>query len=469
MLFEDIFILIAFFEVNFVFLLKKIMVKSIFVIFIVFLFPTSFYSQEGFQYYSKKNKIVIPFKLINNLIFIPLEVNGVDLTFLLDTGVEESILFSLEDKEELKFNNVEKIKLRGLGSSDFIEGLKSSGNIVVFKDAIVDQKHEIYIILDEEFNFSSSVGIPVNGIIGYQFFKNFKVEINYLKQRIYIHNPSKEKVRRKMSKHEEYTISFHNNKPYLTSLFEFDSQKINGKLLLDLGNSDAFWFFTSRIKGYNFDNKSFDDFLGRGFNGDIFGKRTKLDSFKFDSFGFKSPYVALPDSTSLQNIRWAENRIGSIGGEVFKRFNLLFDYQNSKLYLRKNKNFNQPFEYNISGIEINHAGLQWIQEEVSLNTIESTKTTTSYESPTESFEKFKYKFVLKPVYVIAHIRKDSPADLCGLKKGDIIISINGNGVGKYSLQEVNSLLKSEKGKKINLEIDRGNRRMKFTFYLKSII
>ena len=127
-------------------------------------------------------------------------MNGVDLTFLLDTGVEESILFSLEDKEELKFNNVEKIKLRGLGSSDFIEGLKSSGNQVVFKDAIVDQKHDIYIILDEEFNFSGSVGIPVNGIIGYQFFRNFKVEINYLTQKIYIHNPSKEIKKRKINK-----------------------------------------------------------------------------------------------------------------------------------------------------------------------------------------------------------------------------------------------------------------------------
>lgn len=441
--------------------------KFIFAILIFVLFSSSFYSQEGFQYYSKKDKIVIPFKLINNLIFIPLEVNGVDLTFLLDTGVEETILFSLDEKEELKFNNVEKIKLRGLGSSDFIEGLKSSGNSVVFKDAIVDQKHDIYIILDEEFNFSSSVGIPVNGIIGYQFFKNFKVEINYLKQKVFIHNPSKEFKHKRISKFEELDISFYGNKPYLSSLFEFDNQSNDGKLLLDLGNSDAFWFFTTRIKSYNFPNNTFDDFLGRGFNGDIFGKRTKLNLFKFESFTFKKPYVALPDSTSLQNIRWAENRIGSIGGEVFKRFNLIFDYKNGKIYLKKNKNYNQPFEYNMSGIEINHAGLQWVQEEVKLNVL--TKDKTSYDNMIKSSDSFKYKFVLKPMYVIAHIRKDSPADLCGLKKGDIIVSINSHGTDRYSLQEVNNLLKSQDGKKINFEIDRGNRRMEFTFYLKSIL
>lgn len=456
-----------FLEAKFVFLFKILLMKFTFVILLFFLFPTSFYSQEGFQYYSKKDKIVIPFKLINNLIFIPLEVNGVDLTFLLDTGVEESILFSLEDKEELKFNNVEKIKLRGLGSSDFIEGLKSSGNRVVFKEAIIDQKHDIYIILDEEFNFSSSVGIPVNGIIGYQFFKNFRVEINYLKQKIFVYNPSKEIKSKKIKKFEEFTISFHNSKPFISSLFGFDSEKVDGRLLLDLGNSDAFWFFSNRIKDFKFSANAFDDFLGRGFNGAIYGKRTKLDSFTFDKFCFKSPYVAIPDSTSLQNIKWAENRIGSIGGEIFKRFSVILDFQSSKLYLKKNKNFNMPFEYNMSGIEINHAGLQWIQEEVKLNVL--TKDKTSYDNLIKGSDSFKYKFVLKPVYIIAHIRKDSPADICGLKKGDIIVSINAHGTDRYSLQEVNALLKSEEGKKINFEVDRGNRRMKFTFYLKSIL
>jgi hypothetical protein len=38
---------------------------------------------------------------------------------------------------------------------------------------------------------------------------------------------------------------------------------------------------------------------------------------------------------------------------------------------------------------------------------------------------FKYKFELKPNYVIANIRKKSAAEKCGLKVGDEIISIGG--------------------------------------------
>jgi hypothetical protein len=44
------------------------------------------------------NKVKIPFQLINNLVFIPINVNGVELTFL-DSGVKETILFSLEEKK----------------------------------------------------------------------------------------------------------------------------------------------------------------------------------------------------------------------------------------------------------------------------------------------------------------------------------------------------------------------------------
>ncbi len=84
--------------------------RFLFCFWIFFTFSVSVFSQDGFQFETDKTKITIPFQLINNLIFIPINVNGVELNFLLDTGVEETILLSLDDKEGLNFNNVEKIK-----------------------------------------------------------------------------------------------------------------------------------------------------------------------------------------------------------------------------------------------------------------------------------------------------------------------------------------------------------------------
>ena len=56
-------------------------------------------AQGDFLIENNKKKVVIPFKLINNLVFIPIKVNGVELNFLLDSGVDETILFSMEEKK----------------------------------------------------------------------------------------------------------------------------------------------------------------------------------------------------------------------------------------------------------------------------------------------------------------------------------------------------------------------------------
>ena len=69
-------------------------------------FAIPLFAQEGFHFVDGKEKVSIPFKFINNLLFIPIKVNGIELNFLLDSGVEETILFSLEDKKEINFYNI---------------------------------------------------------------------------------------------------------------------------------------------------------------------------------------------------------------------------------------------------------------------------------------------------------------------------------------------------------------------------
>lgn len=56
-------------------------------------------AQDGLLLDQNTKRETISFQLINNLIFIPITVNGVELTFLLDTGVAETLLFSVGDSE----------------------------------------------------------------------------------------------------------------------------------------------------------------------------------------------------------------------------------------------------------------------------------------------------------------------------------------------------------------------------------
>lgn len=441
--------------------------RFLFFFWIFFTPSTSVFSQEGFQFETDKKKVTIPFQLINNLIFIPINVNGVELNFLLDTGVEETILLSLEDKEELNFNNVEKIKLRGLGKEEAIEGLRSNNNVLSVKE-LVDSHHNLYIVLDQSFNFSTHIGIPVNGIIGYSFFKNKLVEINYDKKKLFVYKNDKNLQKKINRRYTRIPITIERNKPYTEAWITMNDEEIRAKLLLDIGNSDALWVFQDSSPDFKVPDKSFDDFLGKGFSGDVLGKRTRISKFRLGTFEFDNPIIAMPDSNSIKSVSMVENRVGSIGGEIFKRFTILLDYSNNQLFIAKSNHFDVPFQYNRSGIELQNEGMQWVQETVPLKTV-SVMEHTFDENGDKIDANFKYKFSLKPIYTIASIRKDSPAERCGLRKGDTIITINKMEGYKYSLQQINEILKSEDGKWLNFEIERNSQILKFKFQLKSIL
>jgi hypothetical protein len=421
--------------------------------------------QEGFYFNTSKKKITVPFKLINNLIFIPVKVNGEELTFLLDTGVEETILFSLENKE-VGFFNVEKIKLKGLGSSGPVEAMKSSKNRLEIKD-YTDDQHDIYIVLNQEFNFSSYVGIPVNGILGYHFFKNHIIEINYKKKKLYLYMRIARIEKRIKKKYIEKSISIEKSKPYVYTEIQSGNKKLNAKLLLDLGNSNALWIFRNKITDFPFPDKTIFDYLGRGFSGEVFGERGRISKLSFGNKSFEKPIGTFPDSTSIKDLTLVENRVGSIGGEIFRRFDIVFDYPENKVYTRPNSYVNDPFHYNMSGIDVQHEGLEWVKN---IYTEKPKLSETAYGVRDESSQnKLSYKFELKPIFRISNIRKGSNAEAAGILKGDKILKINSSGAHRLTIEKINRLLRSVNGKEIKMEIEREGKLLKFKFRLKTLI
>lgn len=410
------------------------------------------------------NKVVIPFKLINNLIFIPINVNGAELTFLLDTGVAETTIFSLENKE-LRLSPLEKMRFSGLGGSASIEGFKSDHNLGKIGKNFTNDSFTLFIILDQDFNISSHVGIPVNGIIGYHFFKNHPVIIDYASKKITVYKDD-ELFRKKIKKFTELPISIERNKPYIFADVEMTNERKNSKLLIDLGNSDAIWLFPTLIKNFVYNRPNIDDFLGRGFNGDIYGKRSRIHNFYLGDFKFEKPLTAMPDEFSIQHVSLVGERKGSIGGDILRRFTAAFDYSNQKIYLKKNGNYNDPFHFNMSGLDFQQDGMQWEKDMVNLESKKKDHTGTGVEVINNSLQ---YKFVLKPLFSIAGVRKDSPAEKAGLKKGDQLISINGRKTADMTLQKIMEMMKSEEGKIINMLIVRKNQELTLSFTLEDPI
>lgn len=433
------------------------------VLFCIFIVSISANAQNSFEMADAK-KAVIPFKLINNLIFIPIDVNGAELTFLLDTGVAETTIFSLENKE-LRLSPLEKIKFSGLGGSASIEGFKSDHNIGKIGKNFINTTFMLYIIPDQDFNISSHVGIPVNGIIGYHFFKNHPVVIDYVSKKITVYR-DRNSIGKKIKKFEELSISVEQRKPYVYADVEMMHTRKNSKLLVDLGNSDAIWLFPALIKDFVYNRPNIDDYLGRGFNGDIYGKRSRIHNFHLGAFTFKKPLTAMPDEFSIQHVSLAGERKGSVGGDILRRFTVIFDYPNEKLYLRKNRNYNDPFHFNMSGLDFQQDGLQWEKDMLSL---ESKQRDHNSVQSTVISNTLQYKFVLKPIFSIAGVRKDSPSEKAGLKKGDQLLSVNGKKTSDMTLQKIMELMKSDDGKIINMVILRKNQELRISFTLEDPI
>lgn len=411
----------------------------------------------------RANTDKIKFQLIDNLIIVPVEVNGVELSFLLDTGVSKPILFNITNIDTLQVNNVETVYLRGLGGGEPVEALKSQNNLFKIGNAInIDQ--DIFVVFDNSINFTPRLGIPVHGIIGFDLFRDFIVEINYSSKYLRLHN-SGTYVYKECKKCEQFNLSFYNNKPYINGVVKIDTEMLPVKLLIDTGSSDALWLFEEESLGMGpLNNKYFDDFLGKGLSGSVYGKRTKVKSFSLKSFVLKNVNVAFPDSTSISYARKHEERNGSISGEMLKRFNIIMDYKNARLTLKKNNKFRSPFRYNKSGIVLEQNGIRVVKEkyiEKSFDNYGRSNEDNTVINFTESF-----RLNLKPAFTIVELRKDSPAERAGLLIDDLILSINGKDTYNMKLQDVVELFSGDEGKLIKLEIERNFKAIRINFRLE---
>ncbi|WP_378177495.1 PDZ domain-containing protein [Aquimarina sp. SS2-1] len=431
-------------------------------------------AQEGFKLPDGIRSDKINFELANNLIIIPVELNGVQLSFILDTGVGSTILFSIDKRESLELKNASKIYLRGLGNEAPAEAIKSTGNLLKIGNAY-SNNHTIYMIFDESMNFSPMMGFPVHGIIGYDFFKEFILNINYTKEVVKIYNPSLYKYKKcKKCYKTDLDLSNGRRRPLIKAKYEADTGLIDVNLLLDSGSSSALWLFKNPEINLTVPKDSFEDFLGKGFNGDIYGKKTKVKGLHIGAYKVREVTASFPDSLYIQGIS-LQNRQGSIGGSVLKRFNLIIDYPNQKITFKKNSFFNKPFHYNMSGLTIQHSGVRVAKDynfhrgasRPSLDFVTKDKGKISINVFKANASTFIY--TLQPEYKITEVRPESPAAKAGLLKGDKVLEVNGRKSHLYKLSDLNDLFYSEEGKKITVKVERLGVEMKFTFYLRKVI
>lgn len=421
---------------------------------------------QGFNLPKGKKYEKVSFQLINNLIIIPIKVNGAELSFILDSGVSKPILFNVSDKDSIHLKNVSEITIRGLGDGEPIKALSSEGNFFKLEN-IRNLNQHLYVVLDREMNFSPTLGIPIHGIIGYDLFRDFVVDINYSSRQIKFYDPE-HYVPKSYKDEELLPLVIRKNKAYVQGNVDLNDKKdVPVNLLIDTGSSDAVWLFPDKYKGLEVPDKFYDDFLGKGLNGTIFGKRTMVKSIRLGSHTLKDAKAAFPDMNTFGLDANLGNRNGSLGGEILKRFNVIVNYSSNEIRLRKNAYFKKPFQYNMSGLQIRHNGLRYIADRIADNRGVVYGSRKSF-GDVQILMEGSTRLSLVPEIVVSAIRLGSPAEQAGLKEGDIILAVNGKKVHSYKLQEVLKMINDKEGKKIRVLIERYNKDLLFSFVLKKV-
>jgi len=389
--------------------------------------------QTGFVFDNpKKKSITINFKTSSNLIIIPVAINNSDtLNFILDTGVRYPIITELPFVNKLNLNFLQPINLRGLGEGEQLTAYRS-GNNVININGMVAYDQEIHMVINENFQISHILGIPVHGLIGFNLFKDYVVKIDYTDHRITLIKPEFFTYREKQ-KDIVLPLILEQNKPFVrTSIVTDKNEDVPVKLLVDTGASDALWLSSKSDNRITLPENNIETFLGRGLSGDLYGKKGRIGAIWVGPLVLYEPIVAFPDNELVDQLIGRNDRNGTLGAEILRRFYVTLDYPNNRLILTPNSDIRDEFNYNMSGLEITNPmpGL--------------------------------------PIFLISDIRKNSPAYYAGLQENDQIIALNNASHKAMTLNDINLLFQSREDKKIKMTILRDGEQIKTEFFLKKM-
>lgn len=397
----------------------QFMVRFIFLLFFAVTALISAQAQNlGFQLSGGRKKVHIPIEIHNNLVVIPVVLNdALPLKFILDTGVRTTILTQKTFTDILNLPYARKYTISGPGGENAVEAFVTN-NVSLELPGVSGRGHAMLVLGQDYLELRNYLGTDVHGILGYELFSRFIIQIDYEKRMLTLMLPEKFHKTRKF---EALPITIEDTKPYINASVSFENGKtLKGKLLMDSGASHGLMLDPASDKTIQVPSNAVSSLIGRGLGGEIVGKVGRVKSISFGSFRLDRAIANFPDPNSyIDSIKIGNVfRNGALGGEILSRFVVIFNFPAEKVYLKKNSAFKKNFYYNLSGITLKAKGSQ-------LTTFEVTE-----------------------------VREKSPSQQSGIRPGDIILTLNGVPAGNFDLNMMNGLLNSKPGKRIRLELMR---------------
>lgn len=369
---------------------------------------------QDFHLPRKQQKQSITFRNIKNLIVIPVMVNGKGpYNFVLDTGVGPMIITEPSIIDSLNFSKLRKIVISGLGV-ETVEAFVSQNIHVQIGRARADYMPTA-ILKEDFFNLSGHLGIKIYGLIGYNFFNSFIVDVKYSQNRV-VFSVFDAKVKYKGNK---MPIDIENQKPYLTTEIEIpEIGAVSARLLMDTGASHALSMEMLNGQAFPLPEKRIKANLGMSLSGQIKGYVGRINRITLGKHEFNEVVSGFPDFDAISKKIDLKFRNGNLGGELLRKFDVQFNYREKFIYLKPNSFSKVPFEHDMLGMVV-------------------------------YLDQNEFKRV-----IIGEIDEDSPAERAGLCPNDEILGVNFKSIEFYSLNELTEMFRSKADRSLIFEIYR---------------
>jgi predicted aspartyl protease len=390
---------------------------------------------QDMQLLRTARKVDLPFTYINRFIVIDVLFNGsLPLKFILDTGAENTILTQKEIAQALNLRFQRKIAVYGADMSQELTAYLISGVRMDLGGQLVLPNRSMLVLEEDYFRFAEIAGVSIHGIIGADILKRFVMQINYQRQIVTFYDPNYFQPPRE-HRATSLPVVFHRHKPYLqlnTQLSPTDSTR-TFKFLIDTGASLSLLLHTTADSSLSLPGGVLPANIGIGLGGYLQGAVGRISGLQIAGQSLTQVIAYFQERSDSLDTDITFDRDGLLGNQLLERFELTIDYPREHLYVSPGRRINQRFRFDRSGMSLLATGRD-------LRTL-----------------------------VVMNIIPGSPADLAGLKSGDVIKSFNGWGSTWLELGSVVSKLMGQPGRRIRMKIRRNEQVLSFSFQLRELI
>jgi hypothetical protein len=273
----------------------------------------------------------LPFRVEKNCIYVYCKVNDTDsLKFLFDTGADGSVI-NKQALSKLALNIDGRSTNQGSNGSNEVE--KSSENEITLGS--ISKKGVGFMIIPFETN-------AFDGIIGTDLMKDHLIEIDYDKQLMLLYEKGDNSIDYKT--YEKFKMHTDHYPTYVKGSVIINGKKHKGFFGLDTGADDALTLASPFAKRNNIGNKApiIAEATAQGSDGSEY--KMSIVLLQEIIFAGKRLYrVPAALSNATEGIDATNKLVGFYGNAFLRKFNVILDYNNQRIYFRLNDNLYKKY------------------------------------------------------------------------------------------------------------------------------